>query len=119
MERLRDQFTVPAQGRVGRDDRGQLRPDLAANGLFFHSPSPTLIVVEQQLLATGLLQQGLHLGLLELDDLLLTRVEDATNGHKQNVARPEQEGQGCRRTSASLQGCRMKSTAERGVSGAP
>ena len=38
-----------------------------------------------------------------MDDLLLTLVEEAADGHKQNVPGPEQEGHGYRRKSASFQ----------------
>ena len=75
---------------------------LATNGLSFHSQQSSLVIVEEQSLATGLLQQGCDLGVLKLDDLLLTQVEEAADGHKQDVPGPEQEGHGYRRKSASF-----------------
>ncbi|MEO1994361.1 MAG: hypothetical protein ABGZ17_03710 [Planctomycetaceae bacterium] len=53
-----------------------------------------MIVVEQQSLATELLQQGFDLSILELDELPLTLVDQATDGGEQDVSRPEQEGHG-------------------------
>ena len=88
--------------RVGSDDRRQFEQGLATNGLSFHSQQSSLVIVEEQSLATGLLQQGCDLGVLKLDDLLLTLVEDAADGHKQDMPGPEQEGHGYRRKSASF-----------------
>ena len=85
---------MPAKDRVRRDDRRQLEQGLATNGLSFHSQQSTLVIVEEQSLATELLQQSIDLSILELDDLLLTLVEEAADGHKQNVPGPEQEGHG-------------------------
>ena len=61
----------------------------ASAGLF-----QTLVIVEEQSLATGLLQQGCDLGVLKLDDLLLTLVEETADGRQQDVPGPEQEGHG-------------------------
>ena len=69
----------------------------ASAGLF-----QTLVIVEEQSLATGLLQQGCDLGVLKLDDLLLTLVEETADGRQQDVPGPEQEGHGYRRKSASF-----------------
>jgi hypothetical protein len=69
----------------------------------------SLVIVEEQSLATGLLQQGCDLGVLKLDDLLLTLVEDAADGHKQDMPGPEQEGHGYRRKSASFRQRQWKS----------
>ena len=66
--------------RVGSDDRRQFEQGLATNGLSFHSQQSTLVIVEEQSLATELLQQSIDLSILELDDLLLTLVEDAADG---------------------------------------
>ena len=51
-----------------------------------------------------------NLGVLELDDLLLTVIEEAADGGEQDVPRLDLEGHIYRRNSASLQGWRMKST---------
>ena len=66
--------------RVGSDDRRQFEQGLATNGLSFHSQQSSLVIVEEQSLATGLLQQGCDPSVLKLDDLLLTLVEDAADG---------------------------------------
>ena len=82
---------MPAKDRVWSDDRRQLEQGLATNGLSFHSQQSTLVIVEEQSLATELLQQSIDLSILELDDLLLTLVDEAADGRKQNVPRLEQE----------------------------
>jgi len=53
---------------------------LAAAGLSFHRQQLSLVIVEEQSLATGLLQQGCDPSVLKLDVLLLTLVEDAADG---------------------------------------
>ena len=63
------------------------RPDRATAGLSFHRQQSTLVIVEEQSLATVLLQQGIDLSILELDDLLLTLVEEAADGRKQSPVR--------------------------------
>ena len=57
----------------------------------FHSEQPTLVVVEQQALPAELLQQGFDLSVLELDDLLLPVVDQATEYGRQDVPGREQE----------------------------
>ena len=74
----------------------------------------TLVIVEVQSFATELLQQSIDLSILELDDLLLTLVEEAADGHKQNVPGPEQEGHGYRRKSASFRCRQVKSRGGKG-----
>ena len=49
----------------------------------------TLVIVEQQSLLSELLQQGFDLGVLELDDLLLTLVHKAAKGSQHDVPRLE------------------------------
>ena len=78
---------MPAKDRVGSDDRRQLEQGLATNGLSFHSQQSTLVIVEEPSLATVLFQQGIDLSILELDDLLLTLVEEAADGRKQSPVR--------------------------------
>jgi hypothetical protein len=67
---------------------------LATNVLFFHSQQPSRVIVVEQSLATELLQQSIDLSILELDDLLLTLVEETADGRQQDVPGPEQEGHG-------------------------
>ncbi|MDA1164421.1 MAG: hypothetical protein O3B13_15110 [Planctomycetota bacterium] len=45
-----------------------------------------MVIVGQQSLSTELPQQGFDLGILELDDLLLTLVRKTTDRGQQNVA---------------------------------
>ncbi|MDG2358903.1 MAG: hypothetical protein P8M20_04550 [Planctomycetaceae bacterium] len=68
----------------------------------FTASSCRWLIVEEQSLATGLLQQGCDSDVLKLDDLLRTLVEDTADGHKQDMPGPEQEGHGYRRKSASF-----------------
>ena len=76
---------MPAQDRVWSDDRRQLEQGLATNGLSCHAQQSSLVIVEEQSLASEFLQQSIDLSILERDDLLLTMIEEAADGHKQNV----------------------------------
>lgn len=83
---------MPAQDRVWRNNGGQFQQSLASNGVSLHGKQATLVVVEQQSLLSELLQQGLDLGVLELDDLLLTLIHEATENSQQNVPWLEDKG---------------------------
>jgi len=85
VELPRHEFAVPAENRVWRDDRGEVQERLATNGVSFHSQQPTLVVVEQQALPAKLLQERRDLSVLELDDLLLPVVDQATEHGEQAV----------------------------------
>ena len=74
---LRNEFTVPAEDRVWRDDGCQLAQSFAADSVSLHGKQATLVVVEKQSLFSELLQQGLDLSVLEFDDLLLALVHNA------------------------------------------
>ena len=82
---------------------------LAAAGLSFHRQQLSLVIVEEQSLATGLLQQGCDPDVLKLDDLLLIQVGESADGHNQNVSGPEQAGHGYSRKSASFRRRQWKS----------
>jgi hypothetical protein len=71
------------------------RPAAVSTGLddlSFHRQQPTLIVIQQQSLLSELLQQGCDLSVLELDDLLLTLIDHATECGEQDVAWLEDKG---------------------------
>ena len=82
---LRDEFAVPAEDCVWRDDRGQLPQSLATDGMSLYGKQATLVVVEQQSLFSELFEQGLDLGVLELNDLLLPLVHKTAEGGQQDV----------------------------------
>ena len=80
----------------------------------FHSQEPTLIIVEQPSFAPELLQPGFGLDVLKLDDLLLTPIEEAADGHTQNPPRPEREGHESRWKSAGFRRRQVKSAGGNG-----
>ena len=88
---LRHEFTVPTQNRVRGHDGGQFEECLAAENMRFHSQYPTLVVAQQQPLLAELVQQGVDLCVLELDDLLLAFVGPAAEDGEQDVPRLEDE----------------------------
>jgi hypothetical protein len=55
------------------------------DGMSFHHREPTLIVIQQQTLLSEFLQQCFYLRILELEDLLLTLIDHATECSEQNV----------------------------------
>jgi len=69
----------------------------------FHGKQATLVIVEQQSPPAELLQQGLDLSVLELDDLLLTLVYEAADTGQQNVPWLE-DGRHARRRNRSVSG---------------
>ena len=91
VELLRDEFALPAKHRVWREDGRQFQQRLAADGVSLHCEEPSLVVIEQQSLSSELLQNRLDLSILELDDLLLPGVEQATEYGEQDVPGREQE----------------------------
>jgi hypothetical protein len=56
----------------------------------FHSQQATLIIGKQQSLLSQLLQQGVDMGVLKLDNLMLPFVGPATDSGEQNVPRLEE-----------------------------
>jgi hypothetical protein len=67
---LGDQPPVPAQDRVGRDDRRQLHQRPAADRLALGCQDAPLVVGEEEPPPSQLVHEGSDLGVLELDDLL-------------------------------------------------
>ena len=64
---------------------------LAAAGLSFHRQQLSLVIVEEQSLATGLLQQGCDPSVLKLDDLLPAVGDEAAERGEQDAPGLEQE----------------------------
>ena len=88
---LRDEFAVPAEYCVWRENGRQFQQSLAANRVGFHREQPTLIVIQQKSLLAEFLQERLDLSILELDDLLLSLIYHAANRSEQDVPGLEQE----------------------------
>lgn len=76
------------RGKDGRD----FPQSQAANGMSLHGKLPTLVVVEQQSLLSELLEQGLDLSVLGLDDVLLTLAHEAAETGQQQVPLLEESG---------------------------
>ncbi len=86
---LRDEFPMPAEDRVGRDNRGQFAQSFSAEDLRFDRQDPPLIVGQKDPLLPQFLEQDLNLGVLKLDHLLLTFVDPAAQRDKQQLPRWE------------------------------
>ena len=81
---------MPSQDGIRREDGRDFPQSFATDGMSLHGEQATLGVVEQQSLISELLQQGLDLGVLELDDLLLSLVHKAAEGSQHDVPWLEQ-----------------------------
>lgn len=82
---------MPAENCIRRDNRRELTQCLAADRLAFDGQDATLIVGQQNSLLSKLLQQGLDLSVLELDDLGLSFVHPTTEHDKEEQPRAENE----------------------------
>jgi hypothetical protein len=76
----------------------------------FDGQYPTLVIIKEQTFPHQPLQQGFDLGILKLDNPLLTLVHKTADGRQQDVTGLEKEGHDYRPKTAGLQGWRMKST---------
>ena len=88
---LRDEISVPSQDGIRREDGRDFPQSLAADGMSLYGKQSTLVIVEQQSLFSELLQQGIDLGVLELNDLLLPLVHKAAKGSQHDVPWLEQK----------------------------
>ncbi len=68
---------MPAENRVGSDDRRQFHERLATEGFCFDGQNASLVVGEEDALAAHLVHEDPDLGVLELDDLLLLAVHQS------------------------------------------
>ena len=82
---------MPSQDGIRRKDGRDFPQSLATDGMSLYGKQPTLVIVDQQSLLSELLQQGLDLGVLEFDDLLLPLVDETTEGSQQDVPWLEQK----------------------------
>ena len=89
---LRDELTMPSQDGIRRYDGRDFPQSLATDGMSLHGKQSTLVIVKQQSLFSELFQQGLDLGVLEFDDLLLPLVHKAAECSQHYVPWLEQEG---------------------------
>ncbi len=88
---LRDEFPVPSQDRVWREDGCEFPQSLAADDMSLHRKESTLVIVEQQSLLSELFEQCFDLSVLELDDLLLPMVHEAAEAGEHQMPGLEQE----------------------------
>jgi hypothetical protein len=82
---LGDEFSMPAENCIRRDNRCELTQCLAADRLPFDGQHATLIIGRQNSFLRELLEQSLDLRILELDGLLLPLIDHGTEGSEQNV----------------------------------
>ena len=68
---------MPTQNRVGGYNGSQLRHRFAAQSLALDGQYPALVIGQEDAFPSHLVHQGLDLGVLELDDLLLPPVDPA------------------------------------------
>ena len=92
IELLCDEIPIPTENRVRCNDGCQLAQSFATDSVSLNVKYPTLIIVEQQSLFSELLEQGLDLCVLELNDLLLLLIDHGAEGSEQNVSGLEKEG---------------------------
>ena len=83
---------MPSQDGIRREDGRDFPQSLATDGMSLHGKQPTLVIVDQQSLFSELFEQGLDLGVLEFDGLLLSLVHNAAEGSQHDVPWLEQEG---------------------------
>ena len=82
---------MPSQDGVWREDGRDFPQSFATDGMSLYGKQSTLVIVKQQSLLSELLQQGLDLSVLELNDLLLPLVHKAAEGRQQDVPGLEQK----------------------------
>ncbi|MBM82561.1 MAG: hypothetical protein CMJ78_18510 [Planctomycetaceae bacterium] len=103
-----DEIPVPPQNGIRREDGRDFPQSFATDGMSLYGKQSTLVVVEQQSLPSELLQQGLDLSVLELNDLLLTLVHKAAEDSQHDVPWLEQKRHVWRRKSASVRRLRIE-----------
>ena len=101
---------MPSQDGIRREDGRDFPQSLATDGMSLHGKQATLVIVDQQSLFSELLQQGLDLSVLELDDLLLSFVHKAAEGSQHDVPRLEQKRHVRRRNRPGSGDCGLKSS---------
>ena len=74
---LGDKPMVPTEDRVGGYNGGQLHHRFATQSLALDGQYPALVIGQEDAFPSHLVHQGLDLGVLELDDLLLPPVDPA------------------------------------------
>jgi len=88
---LGDEPTVPTQNRVGGDDGSQFGHGLATQCLALDRQHPSVLISEQNPLAALLLHEGLDLGVLEFDDVLLAAVDPTGKNEEKQLPGLEDE----------------------------
>ena len=71
---LRNELSMPTENRIWRYDRGEVHQGLAAECFPLDSQKPPLVIRQKNPLFTQFLEQSLNLGILKLNNLLLTMI---------------------------------------------
>ncbi len=100
---LSNEFAVPAEHGVARDDRANLGEGFASDGPAHHGESPALVVVEPDALRAELLAEDLVLGFQALNHALLMLVEHAGEDHAEELSGVEGRSH---RSGYGLNGCK-------------
>ena len=70
---------MPTQNRIWRDDRGEFHQGFAADRFAFDGQQPPLVIGQKYALLAKFLEQRFNLGILKLDNLLLTLIHPRRN----------------------------------------
>ncbi len=89
-----DEFSVPAQERIGPDNSGQFVESFATEDLAFDGQASTLVVVEQDSTLAEVFSQHLVLSQQILDRVVLVSVNPAGQDEKQELPGLEHEVHG-------------------------
>ena len=71
---LCDELSMPTENRIWCYDRGEIHQSFAAERLPLDGQKPPLVIRQKNPLFAKFLEQSLNLGILKLDDLLLTLI---------------------------------------------
>ena len=82
---------MPAQDRIGSHDRGQFHQRFATECLPLNGQQPPLFIGQKDPLFTQLLEQRLNLGILKLNNLLLTLIHPRGESNKCQLPRLQNE----------------------------
>ncbi len=89
-----DEFSVPAQERIGPDNSGQFVESFATEDLTLNGQTSTLVVIEQDSTLAEVFSQHLVLSQQILDRVLLVSVDPTGQDEKQELPGLEHEVHG-------------------------
>ena len=87
-------LAVPAKDRVGYHDRGQFLQCFATERHAFDCQNPPLLIGQQYSFLAVRIEQSHNLGILKLDDFLLSAVDHAGEDGQQQLPRLQNEAHG-------------------------